>query len=168
MARHWHIAQMNVGRAVARPTEPPMAAFTALLDEINALAEASPGFVWRLQSEQGNATDIQTSDDPRFIVNMSVWDSVEALFAFTYRSGHRDVMVRRREWFQTPAGAYQVLWWIPAGHRPTVEEGLQRLRQLDACGPSAEAFTFKTVPPAPAQPGGTRDLLPEPYCVGWS
>lgn len=138
----WHIAQLNVGRAVAPPGSTELADFMAALDRINALADSSPGFVWRLQSAGGNATDILVSDDPRFLVNMSVWSSVESLFAFVYRTAHTELMKRRREWFEKPAQAHQVLWWIPAGHIPTIEEALQRLADLRRDGPTARAFTF--------------------------
>ncbi|HEV2270903.1 MAG TPA: DUF3291 domain-containing protein [Steroidobacteraceae bacterium] len=145
----WHIAQLNVGRAVAPPGSPELAEFMAALDRINALAESSPGFVWRLQSASGNATDILVSEDPRSLINMSVWSSVESLFAFVYRSGHSAVMQRRREWFEKPAQAHQVLWWIPAGHIPTVAEALERLAHLRREGPSERAFTFsRRYPPA--------------------
>jgi len=126
------------------------------LDTVNAMADASPGFVWRLQSAQGNATDILVSDDPYFLVNMSVWQDVESLFDFVYRSSHRLVMAKRRDWFVAPEGAYQVLWWIPAGSIPTPQEGLARLRHLEHNGPSPQAFTFrqKYPPPAIAEPPG--------------
>ena len=138
----WHIAQLNVGRAVAPPGSAELADFMAALDRINALADSSPGFVWRLQSAGGNATDILVSDDPRFLVNMSVWSSVESLSAFVYRTAHTELMKRRREWFEKPAQAHQVLWWIPAGHIPTIEEALQRLADLRRDGPTPRAFTF--------------------------
>jgi hypothetical protein len=163
----WHIAQLNVARAVAPLDSAPLADFMAQLDAVNALAEGSPGFVWRLKSESGNATDIKASDDPQFIVNMSVWQSLEALFGFVYRSAHNKVMVRRREWFEKPAEAYQVLWWVPAGHAPTVAEALERLAHLRAHGPGSYAFTFKQRYPMPGAAGGPTDMRPEPYCVGW-
>lgn len=163
----WHLAQVNVGTTVDDVDSPALADFMARLDAINALADTAPGFVWRLQTDSGNATDIRPTDNPRFIVNMSVWDSTESLFAFVYRTSHRDVMVRRREWFLRPVGAYQALWWVPAGTRPTVAQGLARLRLLEAEGPSPAAFTFKSVfpPPSAAAP---EDMTPEPYCVGWA
>ena len=164
----WHLAQLNVGHLVAGIDEPPIADFKAQLDSINALAEASPGFVWRLKSDSGNATDIQVSDDPLFIVNMSVWQTPVALFEFVYRTAHTKVMARRREWFAKPDAAYQVLWWVPAGHAPTVEEALTRLRHLEAHGPTAHAFTFKQRYPAPGIGGEAVDEKPEPYCVGWA
>jgi hypothetical protein len=164
----WHIAQLNVGTTMAPLDSPELADFVAALDSINALAEASPGFVWRLKSDSGNATDIRASDDPNFIVNMSVWESVEALFAFVYRSAHTNVMSRRREWFSKPDQAYQVLWWVPAGHAPTVEEALDRLEHLRRDGPTAHAFTFKDRYPAPDSAGEPIDMKPDPYCVGWA
>jgi Domain of unknown function (DUF3291) len=163
----WHIAQLNVGRAVAPPGSPELADFMAALDRINALADSSPGFVWRLQSASGNATDILVSADPRSLVNLSVWSSVEALFAFVYRSGHTAVMQRRREWFEKPAQAHQVLWWVPAGHIPTTAEALERLAQLRREGPTPQAFTFGRRHPPPGQSGSPQDMQPEPYCVGW-
>lgn len=164
----WHLAQLNVGRAVAAPGSPELADFMAALDRINALAESSPGFVWRLQSASGNATDILVSEDPRALANMSVWSSVESLFAYVYRSGHTEVMQRRREWFEKPTEAYQVLWWIPAGHIPSVEEALERLTQLRREGPSPRAFTFGHRHPPPGELGTPEDMKPEPYCVGWN
>jgi hypothetical protein len=163
----WQIAQINVATAVEPLDHPQLADFVAQLDDVNALADSSPGFIWRLQSESGNATDIQASIDPKFIVNMSVWASVESLFDFAYKSAHRLVMARRREWFQRPEGAYQVLWWVPEGHKPTVEEGLARLAKLNAEGPSSQAFTFKARFPQPDTIGDPEDMQPEPYCVGW-
>jgi hypothetical protein len=117
----WHLAQINVGRLVAPQGDPRVAPFFDALARVNALAERSPGFVWRLQSETGNATDIQTTADPLFIMNMSVWRDAEALFDFVYRSGHTPEMARRREYFERFEGAYQALWWVPAGHVPGVD-----------------------------------------------
>jgi len=163
----WHIAQINVATALYPLDDPRIAEFMGLLDEVNALAEQSPGFRWRLKSEQGNATDIQASDDPNFIVNMSVWSSVETLFDFVYKTSHRLVMAKRREWFDRPAQSYQVLWWVEAGTAPTVEAALARLAHLDAHGPTPHAFTFKQKFPHPETAGEPQDMQPEPYCVGW-
>jgi heme-degrading monooxygenase HmoA len=163
----WHIAQMNVATALYPLEDPRIADFIAALDEVNALAERSPGFVWRLKSEQGNATDIKVTDDPKMIVNLTVWASVETLFDFVYKSSHRLVMARRREWFDRPVRAYQVMWWIAAGSVPSVEDGLARLAHLDAQGPSPHAFTFKQKFPPPDVAGTAEDLQPDPYCVGW-
>lgn len=164
----WHLAQMNVGRILYAPDDPRMDGFMNRLDEINALAEASPGFRWRLQSDSGNATDIIVTDDERLLVNMSVWATVDALFEYVYRSDHRAVMVGRRQWFEKPESPFQVLWWVPAQHEPTPEEGLARLEHLRREGPTPEAFTFKTQYPAPGIAGGPQDLQPEPYCNGWT
>ena len=161
-----HIAQMNVGTTLYDLDDPRMAYFMQNLDRVNALAEATPGFVWRLTGEGNNATDIKPTDDPHFIVNMSVWESIEALFDYVYRSDHRAVMVRRREWFAKPEGPYHVLWWIEEGHIPTIEEGLARLRHLATHGPTPTAFTFREHFPESAV--ASVDLKPEPYCVGWA
>ncbi len=144
-----HLAQMNVAHAVAPMDDPQMADFMAQLDEINAMADDAPGFVWRLQSDSGNATDIIVTPDPSFLINMSVWESVEALFDYVYKTAHTKVMTRRRDWFRKHDGAYQVLWWVPAGHLPTPEEGLERLRHLTDHGPTPHAFSFKERFPAP-------------------
>jgi Domain of unknown function (DUF3291) len=147
--REHHIAQLNVGRAVAPLDDARLADFMNWLDEINALAERSQGFVWRLQGDNGNNTDLKVSDDPQFIVNLSVWESIDDLHAFTYRSDHRTVFARRYDWFERAAGPNVVLFWQPAGSVPDVHEALARLRRLAEHGPSAEAFTFKERFPPP-------------------
>ncbi len=162
----WHLAQINVGRLAAPQGDPQVQPFFDALDRVNALADAHPGFVWRLQSDSGNATDIQPTDDPRFIVNLSVWQDAESLFDFVYRSAHTQVMARRRQYFERFAGAYQALWWIPAGHTPSVDEGLARLWRLDRYGPTPQAFTFKARFPAPDAAGPPVDMQPDPWCVG--
>ncbi len=149
----WHLAQANIARAVAPMDDPAMADFMAQLDTINALADRSPGFVWRLQSGSGNATDIAVTDDPLVILNMSVWESADALFDYVYRTAHTPVMARRREWFEKPSKPHLVLWWVRAGHRPSVEEALDRLEMLADRGPTPDAFTFKRRFPAPELTG---------------
>ena len=144
-----HIAQLNVGRTVAPLDTPALAEFMAWLDAINAIADASPGFVWRLQGENGNNTDLKVGEDPLFIVNMSVWESIEALHAFTYRSDHKAVFARRYDWFERRETPNVVLWWLPAGTLPDVTEALGRLRRLTEFGPTPEAFTFKQPFPPP-------------------
>jgi hypothetical protein len=141
------LAQLNVARMVAPIDDPRMAGFVAWLDEVNALAERSPGFVWRLQDESGNATGLPVTRDPLVIANLTVWRSVDDLRAFTYRSDHRLVFARRFEWFERWPGPSVVLWWIPAGTIPDVAEGLRRLARLAGEGPSPEAFTFKQAYP---------------------
>ena len=143
------IAQVNVARAVAPLDDPRMADFVALLDDVNRLAEASPGFVWRLQGPSGNATDIQADDDPLVIVNLTVWSSPDDLFAYTYRSEHRTVFARRFEWFERWDGPSVALWWQPSGTIPTVEDAFRRLQSLAEHGPTPEAFTFKQQFPPP-------------------
>ena len=145
MTTRYHLAQVNIGRFRKPVEDPANADFMNALDHVNALAEASPGFVWRLTGEGNNATDLKPYDDPNIAVNMSVWESVDALAAFVYRNmDHRGVMRRRREWFEeTPV--YRALWWIPAGAVPTVEEAKAKLALLEKLGPTAEAFDFKTV-----------------------
>ena len=139
----WQLAQINIGRLVAPYGSPPVAEFVAALPKINALADGQPGFVWRLTGEGDDATDIQAFDDPMVAMNMSVWESLEALAAFVYRSEHRDFMRRRREWFEAPEAAYMALWWVPAGHRPTPAEGRARLEALRRDGPTPFAFSFR-------------------------
>jgi hypothetical protein len=149
----FHLAELNVAQPVAPIGSPELAPFEALLDEVNALAEAQPGFVWRLQDEEGNATSFTLLGDPDLIVNLPVWESVEALRAFAYaQPGHKRPMRRRREWFVPLAEAHLVLWWVPAGHRPGLEEAEERLLRLRAEGPGPEAFTFRAAFPAP-EPG---------------
>src|SRR5690349_8228786 len=121
----WHIAQINVARALEPLDSARLAAFVAALDEINTLADSTPGFVWRLVGAGGNATDIK-APDPSLVVNMSVWRSPEALFDFVYKSAHVRVMARRREWFERMR-IFMALWWVPAGHFPSLDEGLAKL-----------------------------------------
>jgi hypothetical protein len=132
----WHLAQINIGRVRGPMDSPVMAEFKAALDEINALAEASPGFVWRLKDDSGNATAIHEFPDPRLLVNMSVWTDVASLQAY--------------EKFDR---AHLALWWIPVGHIPTVDEAKTRLDRLDQAGPTPEAFTFRAAFPPPTSAG---------------
>ncbi len=143
MIPSFHLAQINVARAKAPLDDPLLAEFMAQLDRINGLADQSPGFVWRLQSESGNATDILVSEDPCLLVNLSVWSSVEALFDFVYKTGHSGVMARRKDWFEPFGRPYLALWWVLAGQRPSVEEAMARLDLIAEQGPGPEAFTFK-------------------------
>jgi Domain of unknown function (DUF3291) len=159
-----HVAQVNIGLPREPLTSELLADFVAALDPINALAEASPGYVWRLQTVDGDATNVRGFGDDRLIINFSVWESVEALADFVFRSAHTDVMRRRRTWFEQMREAYAVLWWIPAGHIPTIGEAEERLALLRAHGPSAEAFTLREPYAAPDQGAAARpttdDLCP--------
>src|SRR5262249_31250326 len=145
--KRYQLAQVNVAVPRAPVDSPLLADFVAALDPINRLADGSPGFVWRLQTAEGNATAVRMSDE-RLLVNMSVWESVEALSDFVYRSDHVEVMRRRRKWFET-MDLYLALWWIPRGHIPTVAEAEERLTHLRAHGPSAYTFTFRQPFPPP-------------------
>ena len=167
MTTDCHVAQLNIAAALYPLDDQRMSRFVEQLDDINALADDRPGFIWRLQSESGNATDIVVDDDPMLIVNMSVWRDDEALFDFAYKSAHRQVLADRRKWFKRPDGAYQVLWWVKAGHQPNVDEGMAKLRLLRTSGPSAQAFTFKAKIPRTGLPGNPENLKPEPFCCGW-
>jgi hypothetical protein len=154
MTEH-HLAQVNIGRFIRLVDDPANADFMNALDHVNAIAEASPGFVWRLTGAGNNATDIRPAeDDPRLAINMSVWESVDALAAFAYRNmDHRGIMRRRREWFEEMK-VYMALWWVPAGHTPTVAEAFGKLALLERLGPTADAFTFKQPYP---KPGGAEE-----------
>lgn len=148
-----HLAELNIGRTVAPIDHPMMAEFVDNLERINALGDGSPGFVWRLSDETGSATSIRAFEDPRMILNMTVWESIEALREYIYRSDHVEYLRRRREWFEPLDGPSLVLWWVPAGHIPTVDEALGRLERLAADGPTPQAFTLKTpFPPADRVP----------------
>ena len=148
----FHLAQINIGRLLAPIDDPRITGFVSRLEPINALADGAPGFVWRLQSDSGNATDIQYSaDDPSMMLNMSVWESVEALRRFTYQSAHVEVFKQRGQWFEKLVQPIYCLWWIPTGHIPTVAEGRERLEHYRKHGPTPYAFWFQELFPAPAE-----------------
>jgi hypothetical protein len=162
----WHLAQVNVGRMRGQRGDPQVAGFYAELDRINALADISPGFVWRLQGDGNDATDLRPTPDPLFLINLSLWTDADALFAYVYRTAHVGVMAGRRQWFERMAGAYQALWWVRAGERPTIDAALGKLWLLDRYGPSPQAFTFKARFPVPGLAGPPIDMNPDPWCVG--
>ena len=143
------IAQLNIARARGPLEGEIMAEFMGRLDEINALAEASPGFVWRLKGENNNNTALKVSDDPLFIVNLSAWRSIDELWAFTYASTHKELFRRRFDWFERSPTPSMVMWWIPRGTVLGVDEALARLKRLTADGPTPAAFTFKQRFPPP-------------------
>jgi hypothetical protein len=145
----FHLAQINIARLIAPIDDPLIADFVAELDPINALAEASPGFVWRLKSAEGNATDVPYNDDPFVIVNMSVWTSIEALKNYTYNSRHLEIFKQRRSWFEKGDKPHYCLWWIPAGHIPTVAEGRARLEHYQQHGATPHSFWFSQLYPTP-------------------
>jgi hypothetical protein len=144
-----HLAQLNVAHLAAPLDGPDLAGFVALLPEINALADRSPGFVWRLTDAYGGDATSLRPFGPDLIVNLSVWESLEALREYVYRSDHLGVMQRRREWFRHIGRPHQVLWWIEAGRPPTLAEAARRLARLRDEGPSPDAFTFRSPHPMP-------------------
>jgi hypothetical protein len=149
----YELAQLNIGVIRGPIDSPVMAEFVANLDRINALAERTPGFVWRLQTEEGNATAIRPyPEDENIAVNMSVWKDADSLRRFVFHSAHVEIMRRRSEWFVKMDQAFLVLWWVPAGHRPSIEEAKARLELLRRDGPSARAFTFRQAYPPPDAP----------------
>jgi hypothetical protein len=150
----FELAQVNIARLVAPLEDPQLADFVAALDPINAAADAAPGFVWRLQTEDGDATAIRAfawdvAGSAGVIVNMTVWADMESLAAFVYGELHRQILKRRREWFQRMPEAYTACWWVPAGHRPSTTEAEGRLCHLREQGPTPSAFTLRTHFPPP-------------------
>jgi Domain of unknown function (DUF3291) len=147
----FHLAQLNIGRILHPLDHPQIREFMDGLDHINALAEQSPGFIWRLQSDSGNATNVQHpwAQDPFMLVNMSVWRSPEDLKQFVYRSGHLDYYLKRTDWFERPTEPHYVLWWVPAGHIPSLDEARERLEHYRVHGASRHAFWFGKLYPAP-------------------
>jgi hypothetical protein len=145
----FHLAQVNIGRVRAPLDDPSMEGFRTQLAPINALADSTPGFVWRLQTEDGHAMAIRPFEDERMAINLSVWESLDALQQFVYRSAHVAPLRDRKQWFEPMEGPILALWWIPIGHIPTVEEAKERLRHLAERGPTRHAFTFRTPFPPP-------------------
>jgi hypothetical protein len=144
-----HLAQCNVVKLKAPLDSPLVAGFVAALDPINALADSAPGFVWRLKVDDGNATSIRVFDDDQILLNMSVWESIETLSDYVYRSGHKEVLRQRRQWADRFEGVQSALWWIPAGTEPEPADAVARLDHLSRLGPSAYAFTFQAPFAAP-------------------
>lgn len=151
------IAQLNVARARAPFDDPVMSDFMAWLADVNALAERSPGFIWRLAGTSGNSTDLGIGDDPLVIINLTVWETIEDLHSFTYRSDHKAVFARRFEWFERWDGPSVVMWWQPAGQLPDVDDAFRRLRNLADCGPTYDGFTFKQRYDSPPEPSSGGD-----------
>jgi hypothetical protein len=139
----YHIAEINIAHMRATLEDPIMKDFVDNLDRINAVADNAPGFVWRLQTEEGDATSIRVFDNDMLIVNMSVWESIEALFQYVYASDHVDIFRRRSEWFGKMDTPVLAMWWVPAGHIPTLDEAKEKLDLMAREGPTPLAFTFK-------------------------
>lgn len=156
----FQIAEVNIARMRAPLESEIMQSFVARLDEINALADNAPGFVWRLKSEQGPSSYLRPYDDDRILFNLSVWETLETLKHYVYQTAHVELLRGRRDWFEHFAGAQLAMWWVPAGHIPSIEEAKERLAHLEQHGPTPHAFTFKhvhppeqfIVPVAPPQP----------------
>ena len=147
----YHLAQINIARLIAPLDDPKLADFVAQLDPVNAGADHAPGFVWRLQSSSGNATDIAYSDDPFVIVNMSVWESIEALHDYAYAAQHMQAFRDRAKWFEKMEKPHYCLWWVTAGHIPTVAEGRERLEHYQGHGATPYSFWFSQRFPAPEE-----------------
>jgi Domain of unknown function (DUF3291) len=159
----FQLAQVNIARLAAPLDDPQLADFVAALDPVNAVADQAPGFVWRLQTEDGNATAIQAftwdaAGSAGVIVNLSVWSDVEHLAAFVFGEMHRQVLRRRREWFHRMREAHTACWWVPAGHRPATGEAEERVRYLRSHGPTPRAFTLRVSYPAPGDSDGDRPV----------
>lgn len=145
------LAQLNVARMKFSLDAPELADFVAALEPLNALADAAEGFAWRLQTEEGDATEVRMLDDDMLLVNMSTWRDFASLRAYVYAGPHAEVMRRRREWFQRMGEAHMVLWWVPDGHRPDVAEAQRKLDALRRDGSGPAAFTFQAPHPAPSE-----------------
>jgi heme-degrading monooxygenase HmoA len=157
----YQLAQVNIAKMRAPLDRPEMAGFVARLAEINALADASPGFVWRLQTEAGDATYLRPYEDDRILFNLSVWESIEQFKDYVYRSAHREMIQQRREWFEQMESMHMAMWWIGAGLIPTIEEAKQRLEHLRQHGETAHAFTFKRI----FQPTDCAEISPAPLSL---
>jgi hypothetical protein len=161
----FQLAQANIARMRAPLEDPIMEGFRTQLDTINAIADASPGFVWRLQTEDGDATAIRAFEDDRILFNMSVWDSIEALHGYVYRSGHVDLLRNRRSWFEPLEGPPLVLWWVARGHIPSLEEAKANLELLRRDGPTPAAFTFRTFFGPPGEPAPPAPEVDAEFCA---
>ncbi|MCJ8170475.1 DUF3291 domain-containing protein [Atopomonas sediminilitoris] len=146
---HYHLAQINIARAKAPLDSPVMHGFTSRLEAVNAIAEGSPGFIWRLQTEEGDATSLRVFADPQIIVNLSVWRDVEALKAFVFSGEHLQLLQNKKAWFDKLTTPSLALWWVPAGHQPSIEEAKQALHDLAEHGSSPRAFSIAQPMPQP-------------------
>jgi hypothetical protein len=144
-----HLAQLNIATPKYPMDSPELRDFVNNLDPINAIAELSPGFIWRLKDDSGDATDIRIDGEPDLLINMSVWADVESLKHFMFKTHHIDFLKRKKEWFHTPNQATYVLWWVAEGHIPSLDEAMSKLQHLRKHGDSADAFSFKSTFSAP-------------------
>lgn len=146
----WRVAQVNVATLIAPLDHPQIDDFRNALERINLLGEAQPGFIWRAKGAGFDATDCRVFDNPDVLINATVWETIEHLAAFAYRTEHRDFVRRRLEWFEQPREAFQAIWWVPDGRIPTLDDCVERLMYLRRHGPTAFAFDFRTRFPAPS------------------
>ncbi|MEB8433587.1 DUF3291 domain-containing protein [Cocleimonas sp. KMM 6892] len=145
----YHIAQINIAQAKADKDSEIMSGFISRLDEIHTLADNAPGFIWRLETEDGDDGSVSVFNDPLLLINMSVWRDIDSLRAFVYKSIHIELLQDRDAWFDKMGEMHQTLWWVPAGHIPTIQEGKDKLDQIREFGPTAKAFTFGKKFPSP-------------------
>lgn len=145
----YHLAQINIAQGKDAIESKTMKGFVDRLDEINTYADQADGFVWRLQSEEGDATSIQAFDDPNLLVNMSVWEDIESLKNFVYKTFHVELIQNRDAWFDKIVNVHQTLWWIPQGTIPTIIEAKEKLEYLQELGSTQKAFTFAKSFPHP-------------------
>ena len=148
MTQPRHLAQFNIARARYTLDDPRMAEFVGNVERVNALANTIEGFIWRLQDTSGHAMNMRVYGDPTILPNLTVWESVEALERFVWQTLHKRFYGRRDQWFAPLDGPPLVMWWVPAGHRPSIEEGVERLDHLKAHGPSEYAFGWDSLPAA--------------------
>jgi len=146
----YHLAQINIAQAKQAMESPIMSGFVKRLDEINLLAEKSPGFVWRLQTEEGDATGIKAYDDQQMVINLTVWQDIDSLKHYVYQSAHIELIQDRKRWFSKMESMQLALWWVPIGHIPSIEEGKNKLDLLQSDGVSERVFTFAKPYPCPA------------------
>ena len=139
----WQLAHLNIATAKYDDDDPRFAGFIDHVDRINAMADAAPGSVWRFDDDSDDTIEVHMGNDPRLLVNISVWDDIEALWNYAYRTEHAEFLRRRAEWFEFDVAPTTVLWWVPAGHRPTPKEAIERLERLRERGPGVEAFSFR-------------------------
>lgn len=158
MTQKYHLAQINIAKGLSTLDDPVMRGFVDQLDRINALADASPGFIWRLQTEAGSAISVHAFHDEKIIVNMSVWESFQSLRDYVYSGEHLKALKNKKHWFEKMEGPVLALWWIPAGSSPTVQDGKKALEQLKQFGSTPSAFTFAKPQEMPTQNGRDKSL----------
>ena len=146
----YQLAELNIAKMRFAPDDPRMREFVEALDPVNGAADTSPGFVWRLQSEDGDAMAFQLGDDASLLVNLSVWESLDALRAFYLAAPHSAFLRRRGEWFERAQEPYMALWWVPVGHRPDLEEAAEKLAHIRRVGATREVFDFANLFPKPS------------------